>query len=100
MMCVPHDSPTMWLNLHSPVGEAGDCYKKHTVVHEFGHALGLCHEHQRSNFWKLVESYIDLEKMKKELGLSETCFSLNWESDRFASGAITEYDSKSIMHSW
>lgn len=95
-----YDEPTMWLNLNSQGGNVGDCYKKHTVIHEFGHALGLCHEHQRSNFWTLVGPYIDLVKMKKELKLSETCFALNWDSEMFFSSVKTKYDPRSIMHSW
>ena len=36
------DSTTMWLDL----SYCDDDYHEYTVVHEFGHALGLGHEHQ------------------------------------------------------
>jgi hypothetical protein len=93
----PQDKPTMWLNLYS---QSGDNYKKHIVIHEFGHALGLCHEHQRSNFWSLVEPYINVTKMKRELGLSETSFATNWGASQFSGGLDVQYDPLSIMHSW
>ena len=44
--CCGQDEPTMWLNLSS----GSDDYKEHIIIHEFGHALGLGHEHQRSDF--------------------------------------------------
>ncbi len=31
-----------------------DKYKMSYVLHEFGHALGLDHEHQRSDFWDIL----------------------------------------------
>ena len=39
--------PTMVLGLI----KGYDDYNQHIVIHEFGHALGLEHEHQRSLFW-------------------------------------------------
>ena len=37
--------PQLILNLKDSKEE----YRQHTVVHEFGHILGLKHEHQRSD---------------------------------------------------
>ena len=92
-----YDEATMWLDLHS--GGVDDGYKKYTVIHEFGHALGLGHEHQRSDFWKLIKSYVDITKMKKDLGV--TSFKINWDSDQqFKRGKCTAYDPHSIMHYW
>ena len=57
---------------------------KYIVIHEFGHALGLGHEHQRSDFWELTKPYIDVTKMKnvtkmkKDLDLSDTNFQTIW----------------------
>ena len=89
----------MWLDLHT--GGVGDDYKKHIVIHEFGHALGLGHEHQRSDFWKLIRPYVDITKMKKYLNVSNKGFEINWDSDsQFKTGKCTVYDPSSIMHYW
>ncbi len=72
------------------------------VIHEFGHALGLDHEHQRSNFWDVLQPFtIGTNQMKSGdsgrcISACEAVFNLRATigSDR------TEYDSKSIMHYW
>jgi hypothetical protein len=95
-----YNQATMWLDLHLN-GTVEDKYKKHLVVHEFGHALGLGHEHQRSDFWKLIKPYVDVAKMKKDLGVSTKGFKVNWDSDsQFKTDKCTAYDPNSIMHYW
>ena len=95
-----YTEPTMWLDLHSNTG-LDDKYKKHLVVHEFGHALGLGHEHQRSDFWKLIKPYIDMTKMRKKLNISDASFAINWDNDKlFERGKCTAYDPHSVMHYW
>ena len=89
----------MQLDLHS--GEIGNDYKKHLVIHEFGHALGLCHEHQRSDFWKLINPFIDKSEMKSKLGISDAGFAKDWDRDHtFSSQGATDYDPDSVMHYW
>ena len=85
----------MWLNLHM----GNDDYKQYVVVHEFGHALGLGHEHQRCDFWKRTEPYIDKNKMMTDLGVTERFFDCNWGKDESSrTSSNTKYDPKSVMH--
>ena len=87
------DNPTMWLNLSS----GGDNYKKHVVIHEFGHALGLGHEHQRSDFWKIVKPYVNVGAIISEVG--KASFDVNWGKDHeYNKKNATKYDPLSVMH--
>ncbi len=80
---------TMQLNLYS----MDERDQKSYVLHEFGHALGLEHEHQRSDFWVLLEDLLDYDPR----GLGQ------YSSFMFEKGVNrlqTEYDPDSIMHYW
>ena len=87
--------PNMWLDLRG-----GDSpHTQHIVVHEFGHALGLGHEHQRSDFWRHISPFIDKDMMKKDTA-GRIC---DWEEDQFLKveeGTATCYDSHSVMLYW
>ncbi len=96
--------PTMVLNLLNHPADL----QESLVIHQFGHALGLEHEHQRSDLWDVVEKHIDMETMK-----SDTFVNPRQESDGGKSfgkywyrvttdgvNTLSDYDPNSIMHYW
>ncbi len=96
-MAVPHNEPTMVLSLK---GQAPQM-QKFLVIHQFGHALGLCHEHQSPNFWKVANSLLDITKMRRDPRMKN----VNFDRDMFQKQSQDamfkpEYDPDSVMHYW
>ncbi len=89
--------PTMVLGLT----KGQNTHNQHIVIHEFGHALGLEHEHQRSKFWSIADKFIDDKTMRDDKRLKNTDIDKDYllESDQIGSGS-EEYDPDSIMHYW
>ena len=65
---VNRNQPTMQLNLRGYPA----ALQESLVIHEFGHALGLEHEHQRSDFWEVLGKFLDTENMMKDLKYPKT----------------------------
>ncbi len=86
--------------------------QKSMVIHEFGHALGLDHEHQRSRFWDALEKkdeedqyqfIITKKRMKSGDGgkCQRACAAVFRAKLEAPDGTEeSEYDSDSIMHYW
>ena len=87
--------PTMTLNLSK---DASEIFLRRLVIHEFGHALGLEHEHQCSDFWDTVQEFVDQGKVERD----DSCFRppAATEKGECPDGPGLEYDPQSIMHYW
>lgn len=72
-------------------------FMKSNVIHQFGHALGLPHEHQRPQFWKFAHKYMDTDLIVEQLGTGN--YKANIEDENIMDDG-EPYDPFSIMHYW
>ncbi len=92
------NEPTMVLNLHGMT----KAEQRSMVLHEFGHALGLDHEHQRSDFWDVLEP-LTIGKGRMKSGDGGKCTSACDAVFRAKFNVppnSEKYDPTSIMHYW
>ncbi len=105
--------PTMRLNLL----QLSDEEKMSNVLHEFGHALGLDHEHQRSDFWDILgekdengddKFIIGEQSMRDGVGgcakANNAVFRNTFDEENGKTVTVDKkesgYDPDSIMHYW
>jgi hypothetical protein len=55
------------LNGLPPTAETAIPRMKFLVMHEFGHALGLQHEHQRGDLWSCIRDFVKIGRMKGDI---------------------------------
>ncbi len=67
-------------------------------MHEFGHALGLGHEHQRKVFGNVLMKFFDDKVLKKTF--SQYSRDVDAYPDDDDHKIYSEYDPDSIMHYW
>jgi hypothetical protein len=100
---------TMWLDLHNIDLLQDDMEAKRRVMHEFGHALGLQHEHQRGDFWSYISDFVEMGRMQSDIRsqmkpMTDAEFDHYWKTQWSAAPALhlvedqTGYDRPSIMH--
>lgn len=85
---VPGRSNKQPQQLNLEVSKDTNCFSRRVVMHEFGHVLGLMHEHQRSD----RDKYIDIQSSNLT---SEGKAQLN---KKFSYETSTPYDYISLMH--
>ena len=85
--------PTMVLNLNSEFMTDGMI--KATVIHQFGHALGLGHALMKPKVWKALKPRVNLASMMKAYNTTDRNeFDIRWSGK---DKKDFNYDQKSVM---
>ncbi|MCB0351293.1 MAG: hypothetical protein KDD38_08935 [Bdellovibrionales bacterium] len=112
-LLVPQNKPTMMLPVFNSIA-ASQSNKARVVYHEFGHVLGLKHEHQSPRF-AFSRNSVAVEKCIKAKLKKISCYNNEWSDEDAVNKkifelcaasyeplpatdyAFTDFDSKSIM---
>jgi len=90
---LPQDIPTMIFNFSQMSSEE----IKATIVHQFGHALGLGHALMMPKDLESLRDYLDLEVMKEAYGSpSIPDFEVQWTGRNYDISRVN-YDEDSVM---
>ena len=70
---------------------------KATVLHQFGHALGLGHALMGPKDWRALKPYVHTDSMMKSCGASkEKDFEVLWTGKKLKE-SVVNYDKESVM---
>ena len=90
---IPETKPTMILNFSNMNSEM----IKATILHQFGHALGLGHALMKPEVWEWLRPHVNLTAMMAFYGSpSLEAFEVQW-TGKGLSGDVVNYDEGSIM---
>ena len=90
---IPKELPTMILNFSNMNSEM----IKATILHQFGHALGLGHALMKPEVWEWLRSHVNLREMMAFYGSpSLEAFEMQW-TGKGLSGDVVNYNERSIM---
>ena len=90
------DTPTIELDFR----QFSPHLQESIVIYVFGRALGFENEHQREDFWEVVEKHLDTDQMRKDRGEFDFNHTLKKKEIpwKLSVNYLTEYDPQSIMH--
>ena len=70
---------------------------KATVLHQFGHALGLGHALMEPKDWKALKPYVHIDSMMKSYCVSKMKdFKVQWTGNNLKQ-RVVNYDEESVM---
>ena len=87
--------PTMVLDLKDC---RDDYHVRSTILHEFGHAYGLAHEHQHPDYLTIMEEFIDIDATMDCYGIEKPREYHEQFGKKIHDLQKNEYDPDSIMH--
>lgn len=87
--------PTMELDLK---GCYNDYMIEYNILHQFGHALGLCHENQHPDYLEVMSDFLDVKAILDFHRIKKISTYLEHFGKLEFIVAKTDYDVHSIMH--
>lgn len=87
---------TMWLELHPKLrtSEERQAQRQSNILHEFGHALGMMHEHTHPD----CKANWNYRVLQAKTGWSMQRVHNNYRKLNYGEATLSQYDPESIMH--
>ena len=85
--------PTMGLNF----ANMSQKEIKMTIIHQFGHALGLGHALMKPQYWEAIKKFVDVNVMMRSYGVNSLAdFETQWTGNGLGENEVN-YDEESVM---